>query len=182
MQDDRFFNISQPLRSTMSKIFPPNVIAAVKQLPSNSNVDLDRVGITMSFPHAKQWGWGEKLDPQMILPIKNSVSYFAWRLFHAHIEESNGKYFLVLENGLKVESNDGIFLRGCRRNAIPKVFGEIVAKAIQTSLAYTQERRADSLTESVVMNIGRMVEDEATIFLSVEEKEGIYLKEALWGK
>lgn len=176
-QDARYHIISQPLYSSVKNILPEEIVNGLKQLPSDGP---DRVHITMSFPRAEHWGEG--FDPQMVLHIENGINYIAWRLFHARIETTNGIQFLVLESGLKVESVNGIVLRGCRRKAIPKVFGATVAKAVQSSLVFTRERQEASLTESVVMQIGCKAEDEASIFLSIAEEGGIRLKEALWGR
>ena len=113
--------------------------------------------------------------------LSNKVAYLAMELFGVHVEIDGGFQYVVLENGVRLLPRPALVKQGGRDEAIARLLGFEISKAIKLSPTRKEEmNQAILVTRCVTMEITSNPMDDGVLNLNLGQDEGYYVKETLF--
>ncbi|KAI1318809.1 hypothetical protein F5Y16DRAFT_112422 [Xylariaceae sp. FL0255] len=172
--------VSDACPKAVAGFFPIELSMGIRKniIPSNGTT-CPKAAITMAFPVNPVW----KQDCIMTIDImQNKVVYFALVLFGVQVESEGSWRYLNHSDGSRIDPEPQITLRRCRVDAISKLFGEKIYRAVCTSEFRTIESEFGTVqvTDSVRMTITSNAEEGAMITLYSGLLEGYEIRNQLY--
>lgn len=146
--------------------------------PKDQNLEVS--DISMSFPNTQMF----KIACQLTIPIAHQkAESFLGRMFGVKLEVDAGLRYVSMPGGSQILPRPHLILRGCQRDCIDTIFGEVIARAISTCPVYKEEtKRYRRITHSVWAVLTPTAAEPFTVNLSLGLIEGTELCKRLFGE
>lgn len=167
--------VGAPLK-VAEKLFEDEFWDSIQRIPSKDRSDelMAEISILFQQDHMRA-NFGCQIE---IGIVKEKVAMYAFNLFNATVRENDGVRSLTLQGGARVEPDQSIKLRGCRRDLSDTFKGYLYEGFCLSPIYKREEKEWRKLTDAVSMSISSRATEGATIVVYVTEWSASKIREA----